>query len=170
MSAHRRCVPEVTIIVSCPGAELVNMSITGDTGFESIKEVIEAWLCERSLVKVELAVEALELLKWSWKKAEALNQNQNTEPETVLVKLLVEVQSSCHRRPGHFGETSIMRCLPRIAAAIEWNMPVSRRQALCIVEGGACEVPQALWRYPEDLSESQILSFEWYTLFGFALI
>lgn len=104
---------------------------------------------------VELAVEALELLKGSWKKAEALNQN--TEPETVLVKLLVEVQSSCHRRPGHFGEANIMRCLPRIAAAIEWNLPMSRRQALCIAEGGACEVPQALWRYPEDLSESQIL-------------
>ena len=29
------------------------------------------------MVKVELAVEALELLKGSWKKAEALNQNQN---------------------------------------------------------------------------------------------
>lgn len=64
-------------------------------------------------------------------------------------RLLVKMHPSCSRRPQDYGEASTMGWPPWKAAAVEWNRPEPRKQAVCAVEGGARVVTQALWRSPE---------------------
>lgn len=61
---------------------------------------------------------------------------------------------------------------PRAAAAVERSQREAGRQVVWVAEGGAGEETRSPWRSPEDLSESQVLDLESFTVleFGFVLI
>ncbi|KAL6054255.1 hypothetical protein STEG23_008471 [Scotinomys teguina] len=47
----------------------------------------------------------------------------------------------------------------KTVAAVEWNQPEPRRQAVCAADGRARDVTEALWSSPNDVSPSNSVCF-----------
>lgn len=64
-------------------------------------------------------------------------------------RLLVEVQTSCRRRPRDFEDARNMKQLPRATEGIESSLNKLRRQAVYSVEGRTRK-KKTSWMSPED--------------------